>query len=128
MDFKLPDIGEGVAEGEVVRWIVAEGDTVVEDQPMVEVMTDKATVEITAPTAGTIQEIRAQEGEVVPVGSVMVVIDNAGASPAAAEPAPAPSTDTATAPASAPSPAPPAPDAPTPAPPTPAPSAPSLRP
>ena len=75
-EFKLPDIGEGLTEGEVVTWLVKEGETVKDDQPMVEVMTDKATVEITAPTAGVIAEIRAQEGETVPVGSIMVVIDD----------------------------------------------------
>ncbi|MDA1196306.1 MAG: 2-oxo acid dehydrogenase subunit E2, partial [Planctomycetota bacterium] len=90
-EFKLPDIGEGLTEGEVVKWLVKEGDTVVDDQPMVEVMTDKATVEITAPRAGVIAEIRAAEGEVVPVGNVLVVIDDgkgvAPAAPSAAAPA-----------------------------------------
>ncbi|MFT7619065.1 MAG: pyruvate/2-oxoglutarate dehydrogenase complex dihydrolipoamide acyltransferase (E2) component, partial [Planctomycetota bacterium] len=52
-EFKLPDLGEGVAEGEIVEWKVAVGDTVTEDQPLVEVMTDKATVEIPSPRAGT---------------------------------------------------------------------------
>ena len=61
-EFKLPDIGEGLTEGEVVKWLVKEGDVVAEDQPMVEVMTDKATVEITVPRAGTISKINAQEG------------------------------------------------------------------
>ena len=51
-EFRLPDIGEGVAEGEVVRWLVKEGDVLHEDQPMVEIMTDKATVEISTPRAG----------------------------------------------------------------------------
>ncbi len=78
-EFKLPDIGEGLTEGEVVKWLVKEGDVVKDDQPMVEVMTDKATVEITAPRAGTIAKIHAAEGETVPVGSVMVVIDDGGA-------------------------------------------------
>ncbi len=55
-EFKLPDIGEGVTEGEVVNWLVKPGDVVKEDQPMVEVMTDKATVTIGAPRAGTILE------------------------------------------------------------------------
>src|SRR5690606_6468845 len=54
VDFKLPDIGEGIAEGEIVKWLVAEGDTVEEHQPVVEVMTDKATVELPAPAAGTL--------------------------------------------------------------------------
>ena len=53
-NFKLPDIGEGVAEGEITRWLVKEGDAVKEDQPMVEVMTDKATVTITSPRAGVV--------------------------------------------------------------------------
>ncbi len=76
-EFRLPDIGEGVVEGEVVRWMVKAGDTVHEDQPMVEVMTDKATVEIPSPKAGVIKEIRAPEGKVCAVGAVMVVIEEA---------------------------------------------------
>ena len=74
-EFKLPDIGEGVSEGEVVAWLVAVGDTVSEDQPIVEVMTDKATVTITAPKAGKVIELRAKAGSVVPVHSVLVVFD-----------------------------------------------------
>jgi pyruvate dehydrogenase E2 component (dihydrolipoamide acetyltransferase) len=82
-EFRLPDIGEGVVEGEVVKWHVKTGDTVREDQPMVEVMTDKATVEIPSPKAGTIREIRALEGKTCAVGAVMVVIDvNGGAAQA----------------------------------------------
>jgi pyruvate dehydrogenase E2 component (dihydrolipoamide acetyltransferase) len=73
-EFKLPDIGEGVAEGEVVAWHVHEGDPVAEDQIMVEVMTDKATVTIGAPKAGKIAELRAQVGSQVRVGDVLVVI------------------------------------------------------
>lgn len=107
-EFKLPDIGEGLTEGEVVKWLVAEGDKVADDQPMVEVMTDKATVEITAPCAGTIAEIRAAEGEVVPVGNVMVVIDNGkggGSAPAKAEAPAAEAPAAAAAPAATPAPA-----------------------
>jgi pyruvate dehydrogenase E2 component (dihydrolipoamide acetyltransferase) len=74
-EFKLPDIGEGVTEGEIVKWLIAPGDDVREDQPMVEVMTDKATVTITAPKAGKILETRGAEGGVVPVHSVFVVFD-----------------------------------------------------
>ena len=74
-EFKLPDIGEGIHEGEIVKWLVKEGDFVREDQPMVEVMTDKATVEIPAPRAGKILKLHAQEGEVVKVGSVLVTIE-----------------------------------------------------
>ncbi|MCX8103152.1 MAG: 2-oxo acid dehydrogenase subunit E2 [Candidatus Bipolaricaulota bacterium] len=74
-EFKLPDIGEGIHEGEIVKWLVKEGDFVREDQPMVEVMTDKATVEIPAPRAGKILKLHAKEGEVVTVGSVLVTIE-----------------------------------------------------
>lgn len=73
-EFKLPDIGEGVTEGEIVKWLVQEGETVKEDQPLVEVMTDKATVEIASPKTGTIKKIMAQEGEIIKVGGVLVQI------------------------------------------------------
>src|SRR5580700_4817698 len=80
-EFKLPDIGEGVSEGEIVAWLVRPGDVVAEDQPIVEVMTDKATVTITAPKAGVVVETRGKVGEVVPVHSVLVVfeLDGSGA-------------------------------------------------
>ncbi|HET9325578.1 MAG TPA: dihydrolipoamide acetyltransferase family protein [Candidatus Eisenbacteria bacterium] len=87
-EVKLPDIGEGVAEGEIVRWMVKPGDAVKEHQPMVEVMTDKASVEIPAPRTGTIKALHAQEGEVVPVGTVIVSIDVDGADAPAAVAAP----------------------------------------
>ena len=74
-EFKLPDIGEGVTEGEIVTWLVKPGDVVVEDQPMVEVMTDKATVTIAAPRAGTIVETRGKAGELCLVHAVLVVFD-----------------------------------------------------
>ena len=77
-DVKLPDIGEGVAEGEVVRWLVKPGDAVNEDQPLVEVMTDKASVEIPSPRTGTIASIHVEEGAVVAVGTVLVSIAVAG--------------------------------------------------
>lgn len=80
-EFRLPDIGEGVHEGEIVKWLVKEGDFVKEDQPMVEVMTDKATVEIPAPRAGKIVKLNGKEGEVVKVGTVLVVIEEIGAAP-----------------------------------------------
>ncbi len=73
--FRLPDIGEGIVEGEVVRWLVRVGDEIEEDQPMVEVMTDKATVEIPSPVKGRVVEHGGKEGEVVQVGSVLVEID-----------------------------------------------------
>ena len=73
--FKLPDVGEGVAEAEIVEWKVAVGDVVGEDQPLIDVMTDKATVELPSPVAGTIARLGAEVGEVVPVGSTLVWID-----------------------------------------------------
>src|SRR5689334_5837569 len=81
-EFKLPDIGEGVTEGEIVKWLVRPGDVVTEDQPMVEVMTDKATVTITAPKAGKIVETRGDVGGVVPVHAVLVVFDLGGSATA----------------------------------------------
>lgn len=116
-EFKLPDLGEGVAEGEIVEWKVAVGATVGEDDPLVEVMTDKATVEIPSPRAGTIEKIMFEPGAVVPVGSVIVVIaDGSAAAPAApaktaeapkveekpAAPAPTPAPAAAPAPSAAP--------------------------
>jgi pyruvate dehydrogenase E2 component (dihydrolipoamide acetyltransferase) len=74
-EFKLPDIGEGVYEGEIVTWHVSPGQVVAEDQPVVEVMTDKATVTIGAPKAGTIVETRGAVGDVVNVNSVLVVFE-----------------------------------------------------
>lgn len=96
-EFKLPDIGEGVAEGEVVAWHVHEGDPVAEDQIMVEVMTDKATVTIGAPKAGKIAELRAQVGSQVRVGDVLVVIQTGNGS----IPAPHPEQNTKASAASA---------------------------
>lgn len=77
-EFHLPDIGEGVVEGEIVKWKVAVGDVVKLDQPIVEIMTDKATVEIPSPRAGTITAINYQDGEICPVGNVLLVIDDGG--------------------------------------------------
>ncbi|MEZ4224896.1 MAG: dihydrolipoamide acetyltransferase family protein [Polyangiaceae bacterium] len=74
-EFKLPDIGEGVTEGEIVSWLIKVGDELAEDQDMVEVMTDKATVTIGAPKAGVVVQLGGKEGDVVAVGSVLVVLD-----------------------------------------------------
>jgi len=74
-EFKLPDIGEGVTEGEIVAWLVKPGDAVKEDQPTIEVMTDKATVTITAPRAGTVVETRGKVGEIIAVHSVLLVFE-----------------------------------------------------
>jgi pyruvate dehydrogenase E2 component (dihydrolipoamide acetyltransferase) len=100
IEFKLPDIGEGLTEGEVTKWLVKEGDRVAADQPMVEVLTDKATVEIPAPRAGIIKKIAVPDGTKVPVGTVIVVIDDQAAAGGGA-PASAPAAKPAAAPAAA---------------------------
>lgn len=79
LEFKLPDLGEGVAEGQVVSVLVNEGDSVDEFQPMLEVETDKAAVEIPAPTSGVIKKLHATAGQTVKVGEVLVTIDDSGA-------------------------------------------------
>ena len=83
-EFKLPDLGEGLTEGEIARWLVAEGQELAEDDPLVEIATDKTTVEIPSPAAGTVTKILVGEGEVVPVGTVLVVIGGDGTEPPAA--------------------------------------------
>jgi pyruvate dehydrogenase E2 component (dihydrolipoamide acetyltransferase) len=110
-EFRLPDIGEGVAEGEVVKWFVHEGDSIAEDAPLVSVLTDKANVEIPSPKAGKILKLHAQEGEKVKVGALLVTIDAGGAGTSKEEGKPAPSAGSAPPPASPP-PAPAAPAAP----------------
>jgi len=105
-EFRLPDIGEGVTEGEVVEWHVAPGDQVAEDDPMVEVMTDKATVTIGAPRTGTISALRCEVGGIAQVGEVLVVIEQAG--PASEAPPPRPVAPAAPSPATSPRPRPPA--------------------
>ena len=90
-EFRLPDLGEGLTEGEVARWLVAEGDEIAEDQPLVEIQTDKTTVEIPSPAAGTVTKILVADGDVVPVGTVLVVIGGDGdVAPAPVRTAPAP--------------------------------------
>src|SRR5437879_976993 len=78
LEFRFPDVGEGIHEGEIVRWLVQEGDRVRPDQPLVEVETDKAVVEIPAPRAGTILHMAVGAGEKIQVGEVLVVIGEAG--------------------------------------------------
>lgn len=86
-DFLLPDLGEGLTEAEIDRWLVAEGDSVAEDDPLVEVITDKATAEIPSPFAGTVTKIHVQAGTVVPVGTALVTIgETAGVGPGSAPP------------------------------------------
>lgn len=77
-EYELPDVGEGVAEGEIVAWHVEPGETVVEDQVLAEVETDKAVVDLPSPVDGVIVELHAEEGDIVPVGSVVVTIDTDG--------------------------------------------------
>jgi pyruvate/2-oxoglutarate dehydrogenase complex dihydrolipoamide acyltransferase (E2) component len=76
--FRLPDLGEGLTEGEVARWLVAEGQEIAEDDPLVEIQTDKATVEIPSPYAGTVLKVVVAEGEIAPVGAVLVLIGDPG--------------------------------------------------
>ena len=85
-EFKLPDLGEGLTEGDIARWLVAEGDEIAEDAPLVEIQTDKTTVEIPSPAAGTVARILVAEGEIVPVGTVLVVIGADGGEPASETP------------------------------------------
>jgi len=116
--FKMPDIGEGVVEGEVVEWMVAVGDTVKEDDPILSVMTDKATVEIPSPVDGTVTKVVGEAGDILPVGVVCIEFEVDGAGNASASDD-APAAKEAPAPAakeSKPEPTPEVAPAPTPAP------------
>jgi pyruvate dehydrogenase E2 component (dihydrolipoamide acetyltransferase) len=109
MELKLPDLGEGVMEGEIVKWNVKPGDVVKEDQVVVEIMTDKATVEIPTKFSGTVGELVHKEGDIVKVGTVIMRLEGAAsakASPAPAAKASAPAAAPARAAAPAPAPAP----------------------
>ena len=79
IEFRLPDIGEGVVEGEIVIWHVKEGDVVKEDDPILDVMTDKATVTIPSPTDGKIKTVQGKAGEMLKVGQVCIVFEVEGA-------------------------------------------------
>ncbi|MCH8490734.1 MAG: 2-oxo acid dehydrogenase subunit E2 [Oceanicaulis sp.] len=91
--YKLPDVGEGVVEAEIVEWHIKEGDKVVEDQHILDVMTDKATVEIPCAVNGVVKKIVGEPGEVLPVGTVILVIEIDG-TPPTQEDAPAPKVET----------------------------------
>ena len=114
--FKLPDIGEGISEAEIVAWHVAVGDRVAEDQQIADMMTDKATVEMESPVSGTVVELAGEVGDQIAIGAMLVVIETESdvtepvetASPVAAEsePAPAPVPVAAVEPAARPEPAP----------------------
>ena len=84
--FKLPDIGEGIAEAEIVAWHVKVGDTVAEDQQLADMMTDKATVEMESPVAGKVTKLAGEVGDQIAIGSVLVEIETEGAAPAGDEP------------------------------------------
>ncbi|MDL5375739.1 dihydrolipoamide acetyltransferase family protein [Exiguobacterium mexicanum] len=84
-EFKLPDIGEGIHEGEIVKWFVKAGDTVKEDDILLEVQNDKAVVEIPAPVDGTVKEVKVSEGTVAVVGDVLITFDIEGDAPAGEE-------------------------------------------
>src|SRR5260370_5805736 len=86
VEFKLPDIGEGVVEGEIVKWLVKSGDEIVEDQPLVEVMTDKATVTIPSPRRGKVVKTVGNEGEIAKVHQTLVVLEVFEGAPAAQAP------------------------------------------
>lgn len=107
--FKLPDVGEGTAEAELVGWHVKVGDVVAEDQIVADVMTDKATVEITAPVSGKVIALHGEPGEMVPVRGPLVEFEVEGAGNAADEPAPTPKAEAARVPVTPPTAAAPAP-------------------
>ncbi|MEY3439776.1 MAG: hypothetical protein RLZZ62_473, partial [Actinomycetota bacterium] len=105
-DITLPQLGETVTEGTITRWFKKVGDTVAADEPLFEVSTDKVDTEVPSPVAGTLTEIRVNEGDTVPVGTVIAVVGAANAAAAPVSPAPAPAPVAQPAPASAPAPAP----------------------
>jgi pyruvate dehydrogenase E2 component (dihydrolipoamide acetyltransferase) len=111
-DIQLPEIGEGVTEGELVRWLVKVGDSIKVDQSLVELMTDKATVEVPSPAAGVVKELKFKEGDVIKVGAAFVIVDDSGAGAAKAAPAAATQAAPTAKPAAAPAPAAKAPSAP----------------
>jgi 2-oxoglutarate dehydrogenase E2 component (dihydrolipoamide succinyltransferase) len=135
-DITLPQLGETVTEGTITRWFKKVGEAIAADEPLFEVSTDKVDTEVPSPVAGTLTEIRAQEGDTVPVGTVIAVVGSADAAPAAPVAAsPAPVAETAPQPAPAPAPEPavviaaPVVEAPAPAPaPVPEPAAPTVDP
>ena len=86
-EFRLPDVGEGLTEGEILQWLVAVGDTVTVNQPLCEVETAKAAVELPSPYAGTVTELKFEPGTTVDVGTPIITIDTGGG------PAPAPAPE-----------------------------------
>ncbi|MEY4952460.1 MAG: hypothetical protein RL299_884, partial [Pseudomonadota bacterium] len=100
--FNLPDIGEGIAEAEIVAWHVKVGDRIEEDGKIADVMTDKATVEMESPVTGTILSVAGAEGDMVAIGSALVVIEVEGDDAAGEDPVPAPAHEPTSAPESEP--------------------------
>src|SRR6202051_5184832 len=92
-DVVMPQMGESIAEGTIVRWIKKVGDPIDRDEPLFEISTDKVDAEIPSPAAGVLSEIRVKEGETVPVNSVVAVIGQEGESVAAAPSTPSPPAD-----------------------------------
>jgi 2-oxoisovalerate dehydrogenase E2 component (dihydrolipoyl transacylase) len=92
-EFKLPDIGEGIAEAEIVAWHIKIGDMVKEDQQLADMMTDKATVEMESPVAGRVVEVAGEVGDQIPIGSVLVVFETEADAPAASTSPPTPQQD-----------------------------------
>src|SRR5580692_5444293 len=89
-DVVMPQMGESIAEGTIVRWIKKVGDKIDRDEPLFEISTDKVDAEIPSPAAGVISEIRVKEGETVPINSIVAVIGDAAAKPAVAAAPPPP--------------------------------------
>ena len=87
-EFRFPDVGEGITEGEIVRWLVKEGDEVQADQTLAEIETDKAVVEMPSPYAGTVLKLHFKEKDLVKVGQALVTIGEKGESLAAGPPEP----------------------------------------
>ncbi|WP_373314815.1 biotin/lipoyl-containing protein, partial [Streptomyces longispororuber] len=105
-EFKMPDVGEGLTEAEILKWYVAAGDTVTDGQVVCEVETAKAAVELPIPFDGTVRELRFPEGTTVDVGQVIITVDVAGgAAPAPEAAPPAPAAEPAPEPAEPPAPA-----------------------
>ena len=86
VEVTMPQMGESVVEGTIAKWLVKEGDQVTEDQPLVEISTDKVDTEIPSPSAGRIAKLVAEEGQTLPVGAVIAVIEKDGLAAQKAEP------------------------------------------
>ena len=100
-EFKLPELGENIAQGDLVRLMIAPGASVVEGQPVMELETDKAVVEVPSSISGTVKEVRVKEGEKVKVGQVIFIVENGAAPKARAAEAPAPAKAQETRPSTA---------------------------